>query len=102
MSRPRADLAVVDAGLKAMSFESGMPWVWDGVAVCSGVEYISASDEHGKLQIGAEQSGFALGDLVRLIPGHCDPCVNQHEWYVCLRGDRVEALWPVAARGPGF
>ena len=42
---------------------------------------------------------YELGDHVRLIPGHCDPTVNLHDWFVCVRGERVESLWPVVARG---
>ena len=44
-----------------------------------------------------------LGDTVWLIPGHCDPTVNLHDHFVCVRGGlesgRVEAIWPVDARG---
>jgi D-serine deaminase-like pyridoxal phosphate-dependent protein len=32
------------------------------------------------------------------VPGHCDPTANLYDWIVALRNDRVEALWPVAAR----
>ncbi len=32
-------------------------------------------------------------------PGHCDPTVNLYDWYVAVRGDRVEAVWPITARG---
>jgi D-serine deaminase-like pyridoxal phosphate-dependent protein len=35
----------------------------------------------------------------RLVPGHCDPTVNLYDWYVCIRGNRVEQLWPITARG---
>ena len=42
-----------------------------------------------------------IGDKVRLIPPHCDPTVNLHDWLVCIRGERVVDLWPVSARGPG-
>ena len=46
----------------------------------------------------------AIGDKVVLVPGHCDPTVNLYDWYVGVRGfgtpdARVEAVWPVAARG---
>jgi 3-hydroxy-D-aspartate aldolase len=41
----------------------------------------------------------SLGDKLKLIPGHCDPTVNLYDWYVCVRDGRVQALWPVAARG---
>jgi 3-hydroxy-D-aspartate aldolase len=36
---------------------------------------------------------------VWLIPGHCDPTINLYDWYVAVRGGRVEALWPITARG---
>ena len=39
------------------------------------------------------------GDKIRLIPGHCDPTVNLYDWYVCVRGNRVEQVWPITARG---
>ena len=41
----------------------------------------------------------ALGDKLLLVPGHCDPTANLYDWYVCVRDGRVEALWPVSARG---
>ncbi len=95
MSRPTKDRAVLDAGLKALSVDSGMPVV----AGMSDVEYIRASDEHGKLTLHDPGRALPLGSKVRLIPGHCDPTVNLYDWYVCYRISRVEALWPITARG---
>ena len=94
MSVPRAGVAVCDAGLKSMSFESGPP----RIDVPAGVTYAGPSDEHGNLVLGPD-TVLALGDRIRLIPGHCDPAVNLYDWYVGCRGDRVERVWPVAARG---
>jgi len=94
MSRPTADRAVVDAGLKASSVDSGMPRVAD----VEGIEYVKASDEHGVLKLGAKARA-AVGDKLKLIPGHCDPTVNLYDHYVCVRNGRVEALWPITARG---
>ena len=95
MSTPAPDRAVVDAGLKASSIDSGMPTLvgWPGV------EYAKASDEHGVFAIAAGTLGPSLGERVRLVPGHCDPTVNLYDWIVCVRAGRVEALWPIAARG---
>ena len=45
------------------------------------------------------ESGLSLGDKLMLIPGHCDPTVNLYDWYVCVRDGRVQALWPIVARG---
>ena len=44
-------------------------------------------------------AGMGLGDKIRLITGRCDPNVNLYDWYVCVRGNRVEQLWPITARG---
>lgn len=95
MSRPTADRAVVDAGLKALSIDSGLPVVSD----FANVTYARPSDEHGKLELKGAIEGLEIGDKLRLIPGHCDPTVNLYDWYVGIRGGRVECIWPVAARG---
>ena len=95
ISVPAADRAIVDAGLKSYSAERGPPWVHGRAAV----EVTGVSDEHGKLQLGPHAKRLALGEKVWLIPGHCDPTVNLHDWYVGVRNGRVETLWPVSARG---
>ena len=94
MSTALQDVAVLDAGLKALSVDSGMPVVWER----PGLTYVGASDEHGKL---ACEPGHAplLGEKLRLVPGHCDPTVDRYDWYVGIRGERVACVWPVAARG---
>ena len=95
MSTPTADRVVVDAGLKASSIDSGNP----RVASRPGIEYVKASDEHGVISVAAGTRAPALSEKLLLVPGHCDPTVNMHDWFVCVRKDRVEALWPVTARG---
>lgn len=95
MSRPGPQLAIVDAGLKASSVDSGMPAVWDR----PGLAYTRASDEHGWVEIAPSAAAPGLGDKLLLVPGHCDPTVNLYDWYVCVRGGVVEALWPITARG---
>ena len=96
MSKTRAGRAVCDAGLKAHSVDSGLP----AVHALPGVRYIQASDEHGVLE--DPDDVLRLGDQLRLIPGHCDPTVNLHDWLVGIRNGHVECLWPVAARGAVF
>jgi D-serine deaminase-like pyridoxal phosphate-dependent protein len=95
MSRPAAARAVVDAGLKASSVDSGMPLVWRR----PGVEFVKASDEHGVLALAPGIEAPLLGEKLLLVPGHCDPTVNLYDWFVCVRNGVVEALWPVSARG---
>jgi D-threonine aldolase len=81
MSRPTEDRAIVDAGLKVLAFDPGPPLVCDEPAAT----YERASDEHGRLAVAAATNRLALGDKIRLIPGHCDPTVNLYDWYVCVR-----------------
>ena len=95
MSASTPTIAVVDAGHKAVPTDSGYPWV----AGRPGVSYVGASDEHGKLTVEDPALRPRLGEKLRLIPGHCDPTVDRYDWYVGVRGGRVECLWPVAARG---
>jgi D-serine deaminase-like pyridoxal phosphate-dependent protein len=94
MSQARDGLGVVDVGHKAVAIDSGMPLVWGR----EGVAYTGASDEHGKLE-WTGGVGVEIGEKLRLVPGHCDPTVDRHDWYVGVRQGRVECLWPVAARG---
>ena len=95
MSRPVPERAVVDAGLKASSVDSGLPLVWQR----PGLACVRVSDEHGVIEIAPGAAAPLLGEKLLLVPGHCDPTVNLYDWYVCMRAGRVEALWPIDARG---
>jgi D-serine deaminase-like pyridoxal phosphate-dependent protein len=95
MSAARPGVAVVDAGHKAVAVDSGLPLVWNR----PGLSYAGASDEHGKLDVAPGTTAPRLGEKLRLVPGHCDPTVDRHDWYVGVRAGRVECVWPVAARG---
>ena len=96
MSHAKADKAICDAGLKAQSVDSGLPVIFGR----TDVEYVKCSDEHGVI---ADPDGvLKVGDKLKLVPGHCDPTCNVHDWYVGVRSGKVEALWPITARGKAF
>ncbi len=85
---------VVDAGLKSMSVDSGMPRVHGR----DDLRYVRASDEHGVIEV-SEGPRPSLGDVLRLIPGHCDPTVNLYDDLVVVSAGKVVDQWPIAARG---
>jgi 3-hydroxy-D-aspartate aldolase len=86
-------LAVLDAGLKSMTLESGLPVVSN----LSDCRVLQCNDEHSMVE--DSNSVLRINDRVRLIPGHCDPTCNLHDCYVGVRNGVVEAIWPVSARG---
>lgn len=98
----QATHAVLDGGLKTFAVDQGLPRL-----LLPGWRVKSLSDEH--TIIVPEEGGDAasatpvrIGQKLQLIPGHCDPTVNLHDWLVGHRGGRVETLWPVSARGALF
>ena len=96
MSHTKADKAIVDAGLKVQSVDSGLPVIYGR----TDVKYLKCSDEHGVVEdLGGV---LKINDKLWLVPGHCDPTCNLHDWYVGVRGGKVEVVWPVSARGKAY
>ncbi len=92
--------AVCDAGHKSHAIDSGLPSVW----LPDGLAYANGGDEHGVLSVVDDTGELpALGETVWLVPGHCDPTVNLHDFAIGLRGGldvgHVERLIAIDARG---
>ena len=90
---------ILDAGLKSLAVDSGLPLVWQGGAPSPTLTYAAANDEHGIVRAADGAALPALGSQLLLVPGHCDPTLNLHDALVAVRDGVVQALWPVAARG---
>ncbi|EDV24481.1 uncharacterized protein TRIADDRAFT_56315 [Trichoplax adhaerens] len=86
--------AVLDAGLKAISLDSGVPVLADYPELT----FNNGGDEHG---IITPAGNFKVGDTVWLVPGHCDPTVNMYDNLIGIRNGIVECVWPISGRGPG-
>ncbi len=95
VSRP-ASFAIVDGGYKA--FSTDRPFTPRPIGI-DGVTYGWAGDEHGRLDMSNASRDLKVGDRVEFLPPHIDPTVNLYDSIHALRGDRVEAVWPIAARG---
>ncbi len=95
VSRPSADRAVIDVGWKSASNDSGPP-----VPKRAELSFEFAGDEHGIIRRrDGGTLGLAHGEKIELIPSHCDTTVNLHSDYTVIRDGRLEAIWPVSARG---
>jgi D-serine deaminase-like pyridoxal phosphate-dependent protein len=91
-----ADRAMVDAGLKAFSTDKPFP---PEAVERPGVSYGFAGDEHGRLTLTDPSRPPHLGERIEFFPPHCDPTINLYDRIWALRGDKVDAVWEIAARG---
>ena len=89
--------ATLDAGLKAYATDLG-----PAQPAFEGWRVRSVSDEHTVLLRTDDRTPIKLGDKALLVPGHCDPTVNLHDWIVATRKGVVEAVWPIDARGKAY
>jgi D-serine deaminase-like pyridoxal phosphate-dependent protein len=99
VSRPTEDRAILDAGSKVLT--SDQYFVKDHGRV---VEYPEAritglSEEHAMVDLSACATRPRVGEVVNVIPNHCCVVSNMVDEVYGSRGDVVEVVWPVAARG---
>ena len=97
ISANRTGLATTDAGFKSFATDAGPPMLASGAP--TGAAYFFFGDEQGGITYPRDGELLKPGDVVRCIVPHCDPTVNLYDVYHCVRGDMLEAIWPVEARG---
>jgi D-serine deaminase-like pyridoxal phosphate-dependent protein len=95
ISRPSKGRAVTDGGNKALSSDAGLAVPKDA----RGIQFQPGGDEHGILLMKDPSRDFKVGDQVEFVPSHCDTTVNLHDVFYAVRKGKVEAQWPIAARG---
>ncbi|MBM3217829.1 MAG: DSD1 family PLP-dependent enzyme [Candidatus Rokubacteria bacterium] len=96
VSVPTADRAMVDAGLKAFSTDKPFP---PEPVERPGITYGFAGDEHGRLTITDPSRAPKLGERIEFFPPHCDPTINLYDRIYIVRGQAVESVWEISARG---
>jgi D-serine deaminase-like pyridoxal phosphate-dependent protein len=84
-----------DAGTKALTLNKPDPIVIGE----PGFAYTAGSDEFGVIRYENATKPCKVGDKLELIVPHCDPVVNEYDVVYATRKDRVEAVWPITARG---
>jgi D-serine deaminase-like pyridoxal phosphate-dependent protein len=96
VSVPTADRAMVDGGLKAFSTDKPFP---PEAVERPGLTYEFAGDEHGRLVITDPSRAPRLGERIEFFPPHCDPTFNLYDRVYVVRGQTVDSVWEIAARG---
>jgi D-serine deaminase-like pyridoxal phosphate-dependent protein len=95
ISIPTPSQAIIDAGMKVLSTDNGLP----EIITPGGVTLITLHEEHGILEVDPTRTQLQVGERVELIPSHVCTTVNLHDRYYALRDDRLEAIWPITGRG---
>ena len=93
VSRPEPSRVIVDAGMKVLAKEFGIPQ-----PLAEGLEMRGLSEEHGTMD--AEPTvDLKPSDKLEILPSHCCTTVNLHDRYYGVRNGIVESVWEIAARG---
>jgi D-serine deaminase-like pyridoxal phosphate-dependent protein len=99
VSRPTDGRAILDAGSKTLSSDTlGL----DGHGFV--LEYPQLvleklSEEHGHVDCAASNARPRIGERVTIVPNHACAVTNLHDVVHGVRGDRVERVFRVEARG---
>lgn len=92
-----AGRATTDAGFKSLATDGPKPAILQGAP--KGSSFVFMGDEHGCVVLPEGANGLNVGDTVVYETPHCDPTVNLYDFYHCVRGDVLEAIWPIDTRG---
>jgi D-serine deaminase-like pyridoxal phosphate-dependent protein len=98
VSRPTPDRAVIDGGSKTFSSDRA------GEGYGHFLEYAEAalhnfSEEHGWVDLAKCARRPRVGERVRVVPNHTCVVSNLHDRLIGVRGETVETIWDVTARG---
>jgi D-serine deaminase-like pyridoxal phosphate-dependent protein len=99
VSRPTDSRAVIDAGTKVLTSDQYTVKGYGHIVEYPAAVVSQLSEEHGVLDLSACKDRPAIGDVVHVVPNHCCVVSNMVDQVYGVRGDDVEAVWPVAARG---
>jgi D-serine deaminase-like pyridoxal phosphate-dependent protein len=99
VSRPHDTRAVLDCGTKVLTSDQyGMPG-YGHVLEYPEAAVTAVSEEHGTVDLSRCLERPRVGDVVNVVPNHCCVVTNMVDEVVGVRGERVELVWPVSARG---
>ncbi|KJG10613.1 DSD1 family PLP-dependent enzyme [Photobacterium kishitanii] len=95
ISHPSPQRAVIDAGMKCLSIDLGMPKV-EGDSTLS---YKTGGDEHGIINLIDGHEPLQIGQQLILLPSHCDTTLNNFDTLYAIRGTEVIEQFPILGRG---
>jgi D-serine deaminase-like pyridoxal phosphate-dependent protein len=99
VSRPSPERAILDAGSKVLTSDQYYVQNHGRILEYPDAVIPSLSEEHAIIDLSRCGERPSVGDVVNVIPNHCCVVSNMVDEVYGLRGEQVEVVWPVAARG---
>lgn len=94
--------AIIDAGSKTFSSDRYLAGDGKGFGMIkedpdAALEHLS--EEHGHMNIKRSSRSYRVGERLTIVPNHVCSTLNMHNKIHGVRGERVETVWDVVARG---
>ena len=99
VSRPTAERGILDAGSKSLSSDLHGLDGYGYVCEYPDAKIYALSEEHGHVDFSACERKPEIGERLTIIPNHCCTVTSLFDEVVGVRGDQVEVIWQVTARG---
>jgi len=101
ISHRKGERMIVDGGSKTFSSDrdSSGGAAFGRIVDAPEASFHRMNEEHGFIDLRGVGAHFEIGQKTRIIPNHICTAVNLHEFVYGVRGDRVEEVWKVEARG---
>jgi D-serine deaminase-like pyridoxal phosphate-dependent protein len=93
---------IIDGGSKTFSSDrlnNSAEVTFGHVVEAPDARFHKMNEEHGYVDLTHTSQEFSVGDRVHVIPNHICVAVNLHEQVYGVRGETVEEIWRVDARG---
>lgn len=85
VSRPEKSRAIIDAGLKAISTDHGLPRIISH----KNLQIEALNEEHGKLTITNADTEIDIGDTVELVPSHGCTTIPLYDRYIAMKDGQL-------------
>jgi D-serine deaminase-like pyridoxal phosphate-dependent protein len=98
VSRPTEDRAILDGGSKTLSSDN-IDGGYGHIVEYPDAKLYKLNEEHAYVDVSQCDPKPAIGEIVHVVPVHTCVVSNLHNQLYGVRGEYVEVVWPVAARG---
>ncbi|MCC7353864.1 MAG: alanine racemase [Anaerolineae bacterium] len=97
VSAPTADRVIIDGGSKTFTNDGQFPM--GHICEYPDAQIPQMSEEHGFVDVSRCARKPRIGERLTVIPNHACATSNLHDRVYGLRGNRLEVVWEIQARG---